>query len=85
MRMAIAVFSFKVVSVMAKSLSKRYLDKYKNISTQKRKRLNVYERYQLALTTANLNANKDGLWRSLDKKRVQNWKAKLNQKLGIQE
>ena len=83
--MAIAVFSFKVVSVMAKSLSKRYLDKYKNISTQKRKRLNVYERYQLALTTANLNANKNGIWRSLDRKRVQTWRAKLYAKLNIQE
>ena len=85
MRMAIAVFSFKSEFVMAKSLSERYLKKYQNLSTQKRKKLNVYERYQLALTTANLNANKDGIWRSLDKKRVQNWKAKLNQKLGIKE
>jgi len=70
---------------MAKSLSKRYLKKYQNIPTQKRKSLNVYERYQLALTTADLNANKNGIWRSLDRKRVENWKAKLNTKLGIKE
>ena len=85
MRMAIAVFNFREVFVMAKPLSRKYLNKYKNISTQKRKRLNVFERYQLALTTANLNANKDGIWRSLDRKRVQTWKAKLYAKLDIQE
>ena len=88
MRMAIAVFNFKVVCVMAKSLSKKYLNKYKkyqNIPTQKQKKLNVYERYQLALTTANLNANKNGIWRSLDRKRVQTWRAKLYAKLDIQE
>lgn len=73
-------------SVMAKSLSERYLKKYQNKPTQKRKKLNVYERYQLALTTANLNASlKTGLWRSLDRKRVEITRAKLNQKLGIKE
>ena len=71
---------------MAKSLSERYLKKYQNKPTQKRKKLNVYERYQLALTTANLNASlKTGLWRSLDRKRVEITRAKLNQKLGIKE
>ena len=85
MRMDIAVSSFREVFVMAKPLSRKYLNKYKNLPTQKRKRLNVYERYQLALTTANLNATKDGIWRSLDRKRVQTWKAKLYAKLDIQE
>lgn len=68
---------------MAKSLSKRYLKKYQNKPTQKRKSLNVYERYQLAMSVANLNANKDGIWTARDKKRVEATQAKLNIKLGV--
>ena len=85
MRMDIAVFNFREVFVMAKPLSRKYLNKYKNLPTQKRKRLNVYERHQLALTVADLNADKNGRWRARDRKRVENTRAKLYAKLGIKE
>ena len=87
MRMDIAVFSFKEVFVMAKSLSERYLKKYKNKPIKKRKldSLAIYERYQFVMATANRNADKNGIWTAKDRKRVQTWKAKLNKKLGIEE
>ena len=89
MRMDIAVFSLKEVFVMAKSLSERYLNKYriKQARSQKRKldSLAIYERYQFVMATANRNADKNGIWTAKDRKRVQTWKAKLNKKLGIEE
>lgn len=70
---------------MAKSLSERYLKKYQNKPAQKQKKLNLYERNQLAMATANLNANKDGIWTARDRKRVENTRAKFNKFVGIEE
>ena len=64
--------------------AKRYLKKYQNKPTQKPNRqYALYERHQLAMATANLNANKDGIWKTRDRQRVEATQAKLNTKLGV--